>query len=113
MAIEIRCPNGHFLRVKDEYAGKTGLCPSCRARVRVPVPKQVQRDETFPWDEDVLQDGRHGHTGEESGLIPTDSSSYILKKVKICPKCSFPVSQSFSICPTCGTPLPSRIVELL
>ena len=113
MAIEMRCPNGHVLRVKNEYAGKTGLCPSCRARVRVPVPKQVQGDETFPWDEDVLQDGQHGHTGEESGLIPTDSSSYILKKIKSCPKCSNPVSQSFSICPKCATPLPSLIVELL
>ena len=36
MAIEVTCPNGHLLRVKNKYAGQAGLCPVCQARVQVP-----------------------------------------------------------------------------
>ena len=38
MSIRVVCPNGHMLRVQDSCAGKTGLCPVCRALVRVPEP---------------------------------------------------------------------------
>ena len=36
MSIEVECPNGHQLRVKDKFSGKSGLCPHCKARVQVP-----------------------------------------------------------------------------
>lgn len=36
MSIEVTCPNGHSMRVKNEFAGKTGLCPYCQARIAVP-----------------------------------------------------------------------------
>jgi hypothetical protein len=35
MSIALVCPNGHKLRVKDEYAGKRVLCPRCRAVIPV------------------------------------------------------------------------------
>src|SRR5580704_10488730 len=38
MGINAKCANGHVLRVKDEFAGKSGLCPHCRGRVFVPMP---------------------------------------------------------------------------
>jgi anti-anti-sigma factor len=36
MSIEVTCPNGHSMRVKTEFAGKSGLCPYCKARIAVP-----------------------------------------------------------------------------
>src|SRR5689334_1795616 len=43
MGIEITCPNGHQLRIKEKYAGKAGLCPKCRAAINVPalVPSSI------------------------------------------------------------------------
>jgi hypothetical protein len=37
MGIAVHCPNGHGLRVKDEFAGKKVLCPTCQAATRVPL----------------------------------------------------------------------------
>ncbi len=53
MAISVRCPNGHDLRVKDEFAGKSGLCPHCRCRIQVPMPVNVG-DPGKVSDDDVL-----------------------------------------------------------
>jgi len=39
MAIQVRCPNGACgkrLSVGDDYAGRTGKCPSCGAAVQIP-----------------------------------------------------------------------------
>ena len=38
MSIQVTCPNGHTLNVKDSCAGKVGLCPACKARIKVPYP---------------------------------------------------------------------------
>ena len=112
MAIEIRCPNGHVLRVKDECAGRVGRCPCCRAKVWVPMPMPSSDDDSLPSDDDVHQDPRHQNNSGDSGMIPF-GSSYILKKTRLCPQCGKSVSPSFSICPCCGTPLSSRTIELL
>ncbi|MGA2620593.1 MAG: hypothetical protein ABSF26_23470 [Thermoguttaceae bacterium] len=53
MAISVRCPNGHDLRVKDEFAGKSGLCPHCRCRIQVPMPVNIG-DPGQVSDDDVL-----------------------------------------------------------
>lgn len=36
MSIPLTCPNGHFLKVKNSWAGKKGLCPHCGAIIQVP-----------------------------------------------------------------------------
>lgn len=103
MAIEVQCPNGHLLRVKDEHAGKTGLCPHCHAKVQVPLATQIQEDGRIPLDEYVHQSPQHSCLEKESG----HSSSFLLKKVRLCLNCDRIVSQSFSVCPQCATPLAS------
>lgn len=35
MTIAVTCPTGHLLRLKDKYAGLSGFCPHCSARVDV------------------------------------------------------------------------------
>ena len=36
MGIVAWCPNGHRIKVKDELAGKKGICPTCAASFRIP-----------------------------------------------------------------------------
>jgi hypothetical protein len=45
MSIQVVCLNGHVLKISDEYAGKTGLCPVCKSRVKVPLPSEEQLSE--------------------------------------------------------------------
>jgi len=56
MSIEVTCPNGHNLRVKSEFAGKSGLCPFCKTRIEVPqavAPKPVAKGSSLS-EEDLL-----------------------------------------------------------
>ncbi|MFM8953387.1 MAG: DUF4339 domain-containing protein [Planctomycetaceae bacterium] len=36
MGIVAYCPQGHRVKVKDELAGRKGICPECQARFRIP-----------------------------------------------------------------------------
>lgn len=36
MGIVAFCPNGHRIKVKDEFAGRKGICPTCAAKFRIP-----------------------------------------------------------------------------
>jgi hypothetical protein len=36
MGIVAFCPQGHRVKVKDELAGRKGICPECGARFRIP-----------------------------------------------------------------------------
>jgi hypothetical protein len=115
MSIAVDCPNGHTLKVKDKYAGKTGRCPYCRARVEVPDPSQVS-------DEDVLDylSGPHARPQEQSldesvfdDPSPADpeatgvslAGSTTIRNKKFCPHCGKFVSLSFRYCPSCSTNL--------
>jgi hypothetical protein len=125
MAITVTCPNGHALKVKDELAGKTGLCPHCKAKVHVPLPGQCVSDddimamlgpsapssggdahdppapsESAPSKYAVAGDGM-----EEAGIMKVGSSA--LQRKKVCPQCGGQTSVAFAHCPRCGTPLPS------
>ena len=50
MGIRFFCPQGHKLNVKSFLAGKTGVCPHCDARVKIPLTstrpssKAINRD---------------------------------------------------------------------
>ena len=45
MSIEVTCPNGHILRVKREFAGRSGLCPNCQSRIDVPWAAPLSEDD--------------------------------------------------------------------
>jgi anti-sigma B factor antagonist len=126
MAIVVTCPNGHSLRVKNEFAGKSGLCPHCRARVRVPNPAQAFEEEIatilgapkvysrspIPSDdeESIHQAAPQNDAREQSGISLLGSS--FLRRKKVCPRCCNITSVTFTTCPRCGTPLPVSSVEL-
>jgi len=108
MAIRVVCSKGHVLNVKDHLAGKTGLCPSCQARVEVPMPHEGEFSEDSilsllgphegvpaphaPLDlNGVAEDARSGATG----MSPPPK--------KACPRCDRPIDAGTRVCPYCNT----------
>jgi len=41
MGIVAHCPNGHRVKVKNEFAGKKVLCPTCQVKLRIPAAAVV------------------------------------------------------------------------
>jgi hypothetical protein len=37
MSIQVTCPAGHTLKVADDWGGRAGLCPVCKAPIQVPA----------------------------------------------------------------------------
>ncbi len=117
MGIRLVCPNGHRLNVKDKYAGKTGYCPHCQAKVRVPVLEAISEDDIFQLlntsahdaeqedisDKSVLDDPEPNASGSNSELSLLGSG--ILRPMKVCPQCEKRTSFTFTNCPRCGTVL--------
>ena len=126
MAISIKCPNGHVLKVKDEFAGKSGLCPHCHSRVFVPMPvhsaekARISDDEILgllgpprevkpepPPPPRLPQIGfrsRRPPPKEESGISLLGSS--IVRNRRYARNVRHLTSVAFTHCPRCGTPLP-------
>jgi len=46
MGIEAYCPNGHRIKVKDSFAGKKGVCPTCGMKFR--IPRETDQQEASP-----------------------------------------------------------------
>lgn len=42
MGIVAYCPNQHRIKVKDELAGRKGICPECGIRFRIPQESQSE-----------------------------------------------------------------------
>ena len=42
MGIVAYCPNRHRIKVKDELAGRKGICPECGIRFRIPHESQSE-----------------------------------------------------------------------
>jgi len=47
MSIEVTCPNGHWLKIKQKYAGMEGMCPICHASIRVPITDTIFDDDAI------------------------------------------------------------------
>ena len=125
MSIQVKCPNGHLLTVKNKYAGMSGLCPHCRARVQVPqrltddhildvvgdwqqpeppkdreyAPPETGHD---PDDDDDSASVLHGDCSPsevQSGISVLGSS--IIRHEKACPHCGHLVELQYASCPKC------------
>jgi hypothetical protein len=112
MSIEVRCANGHVLKVKDSLAGKIGRCPVCRALVKVPKPaisedeilamlnKSLGRKMSRPENADPEQRQTGAAGAPPSGLPP-------LRRQRICSACGHAVAYFFAArCTYCGALLP-------
>ncbi|NUQ65524.1 MAG: hypothetical protein HUU20_23905 [Pirellulales bacterium] len=102
MSIQVVCPNGHSLHVKEDCAGKTGLCPICKARIQVPRPAREELDEDAilgiigPYEP-----GRARSTVSAEGSRPWLSGGSPPKKS--CDKCNREIDAATHICPFCHT----------
>jgi len=91
MSIEVRCANGHWLKIKDEYAGKRGKCPVCGSFIRVPLTDTVLFNEDVagttlqshesgvsivcdPSDDENAPSGAHPNFGE---LVPANGGRFL------------------------------------
>jgi uncharacterized paraquat-inducible protein A len=109
MSIRVVCRNGHILNVKDDLAGKIGLCPTCKARVRVP---EISRDEL---SEDailsILGPPKSGSVEEALGRevagpaepLPAVDGEGGGPPLKSCEKCNQLILAATHICPYCHT----------
>ncbi len=129
MGIIATCANGHVLRVKDEYAGQSGLCPHCRGRVFVPMPVHAREKARITDDEilgllgqgafasraavateaesDSVLDG-HGNARHSSDTSIGLSGASAVRKTKTCANCQHITSVAFTHCPRCSAPLPEN-----
>jgi len=101
MSIRVVCPNGHTLNVRDSFAGKVGLCPTCKARVEVP---QVHED----FSEDAIMGilGPHITSDDVAERQPLHSAVHrdrSLTPKKSCHQCNRQISEAIHICPHCHT----------
>ncbi|MEN6407639.1 MAG: STAS domain-containing protein [Thermoguttaceae bacterium] len=113
MLIEVRCPNGHVLHVREQYAGKIGVCPRCTAPVRIPyVATAVVSDglgaapgstphAQVPTQVVVVEEPqRSRHSWAVAANPPLHPG-----RERVCLTCGRVISQSFAICPQCGMPV--------
>ena len=108
MTIRVTCPNGHVLQVKDCFAGKTGLCPVCKAKVQVPeLCGELSEDDIMgvlgphnPSSEDHAPVAEAEPSGESASDSRVGSTS---PPKKCCTNCNREISAGTHICPFCRT----------
>jgi hypothetical protein len=107
MSIRCVCPNGHPLTVSESLAGKAGLCPLCRAPVRVP-----QRQTQDVSEEAILDMLRPQVPSTKTPVAPgSDIHQTALHAQfqdrtapkKSCFRCNHEISSGTHICPYCHT----------
>ncbi len=113
MSIRVVCPNGHVLDIKNKYAGKTGFCPVCKARVEVPVPQT----DVFSEDSimDVLQPNESGLSLNAMNCEPDTGDSWSKDEdmeVRVCAKCHKEIPVDAYVCPHCKTYVRSRYAAI-
>lgn len=101
--IDVVCPNGHRLRVKDEFAGRTGACPICGSKVKVPPKTQkLTEDDVLKFLGDNPQPATTtAQPADLPKIVRTDSPARLPKK--ICEKCHREILAATRICPYCHT----------
>jgi RNA polymerase subunit RPABC4/transcription elongation factor Spt4 len=104
MSIQVQCPNGHTLKVKEEFAGRAGLCPHCHARVQVPKAKKISDEDIVdllgpptPCDDSAV----HQEAREEGSGVSLVGSSIMRRRTKICTNCRAEILERYDICPHC------------
>jgi hypothetical protein len=106
MSIRCVCQNGHVLKVKDSFAGMSGLCPSCRVRVDVPKPRSPSISEDVILGLLGKQSPAERAAAENSGVLLATSESGIHNlpnQKKSCSRCNEEVTVGTHICPHCHT----------
>ncbi len=106
MSIPVVCPNGHSLRAQDSLAGRSGLCPVCKAPVKVPQgdPQQVSEDSIL----DILssQAAAQNRARQPTPATTTKTGPQHIPAghappKKSCGRCNREIPAQTHICPFC------------
>jgi hypothetical protein len=104
MGIKVSCPNGHTIKVKDSFAGKTGLCPACKARIKVPeIPQKGLSEDSILGilgGSDPKQD-KKAKPGKADLEAPVEDYKPPQRTLKSCQSCGREISVQTHICPFC------------
>ena len=107
MSIQVVCPNGHVLKVPDDYAGKAGLCPVCKAKVKVPVPKgKISEDailDILAADAAKVKSQKLDTSDLEPDGVRRGGKVEAMPRKKKCPRCNAAIPADIKICPNCRT----------
>ena len=109
MSIRVVCRNGHILKVKDGLAGKTGLCPTCKARVQVPsIPGDELSEDAImnilgPAKSGPVSEGVAQETAGPVESLPGLENDRGGPPLKSCEKCNQLILAATHICPYCHT----------
>ena len=104
MSIRVVCPNGHGLRVQDASAGKTGLCPVCKALVKVPElgPQPVTEDAILGFL--GPQPAKASPATATVDRAPTKATiDGPMPPKKSCERCNQEILATTHVCPHCHT----------
>lgn len=101
MAIRVVCENGHELKVKEKYAGKTGVCPHCNVKVSVPERSAIS-DTSIMAILGTMEPAAH-----DSKVLRQEP--FRSANDRSCPRCQTPVSKSYRACPKCALYLPLNL----
>ena len=101
MSIQVECPNGHKLKIKNKYAGRTGRCPLCKSRIKIPVPEEEIPGGLVRGILDPDKSGLSGLALEVPEFIDEPSDEDDEKLMKICGKCQQEIPASAQTCPHC------------
>ncbi len=111
MVIQVTCPNGHTLKVSDDMAGKTGLCPVCKAKVKVPATQKEALTEDAILA--ILSSGEDSSAERATDTSDLDPLAEMAKARrtpegpaaprKTCPRCHAIIPGGMKICPNCKT----------
>lgn len=102
MAIRVKCPNGHALKVPDNFAGRMGVCPKCKAKVLVPHAERQTLSEDAIVDWLDTGEGRSG-AGEPGATESSAGVSSVREPMKSCDQCGRQIPAVLHICPHCHT----------
>jgi hypothetical protein len=106
MSIRCVCQNGHVLKVKDSFAGSSGLCPTCRGKVEVPGLQKKRISEDAILGLLGRQSPSERAAAESSGVLLAASESgihHLPFPKKACSRCNREVTVGAHICPHCHT----------
>ena len=106
MSIRVVCPNGHALHVKDNFAGKSGLCPKCKARVEVPLPQGELSEDSIMnilGPRTAPPDDRPSADPDAEAVDASPEVGLAAPPQKSCHKCNRVISAGLHICPFCHT----------
>jgi ribosomal protein L40E len=102
MSITVTCPNGHELKIKSKYAGRAGICPHCKARIKIPVPDQEIPGGLVRGIIDPEKSGLSGIEPDVWEFVETHEEP-AEETTKVCQKCYKEIPDTARVCPHCNT----------